>query len=247
MPPRMITRASAAVAAPTAAGGREKAAPRAPAMELAWVMLPMPKEAPTAKTANTAPQNGSGAAQSGSHNVHGAAVGLSLPVPAAVFYRQSALGKLGGHAQQGGDLHPDQSPRPSCGQSRGHTHDVAGADGGGKSRHQGGKGRHAALAAPAASRLRTLRRAQPRFRQGRNCSRTDKNAPVPSSSARVPGPHRICSAARSHASSAAMATPPFFGVPAYGGWALIYASQNCGGRPDRDVRQSPHRGRQLSI
>lgn len=51
MPPRMTTPARVATAMPTASGERPKEEASAPEMELAWVMLPMPKEAAAQKTA----------------------------------------------------------------------------------------------------------------------------------------------------------------------------------------------------
>ena len=51
IPPRMTTRASRATATPVVRAGTEKLSASAPAMELAWAMSPMPREARTVKRA----------------------------------------------------------------------------------------------------------------------------------------------------------------------------------------------------
>ena len=50
---------------------------------------------------------------------------------------QSAFGKLGGHADEGGDPHPEQGAGAAQGDSGGHAGNVAGADGGGQGGGQG--------------------------------------------------------------------------------------------------------------
>ena len=74
------------------------------------------------------------------HGVHGTAPELAPAVPLTVLHRQQALRALGGQTQQGGELHPHQGAGAPGHQGRGHAGDVAGADGGGEGRHQGGEG-----------------------------------------------------------------------------------------------------------
>ena len=61
--------------------------------------------------------------------VHRAAGPLALLVLAAVVDAQHVLGEAGHHAQQRHDPHPEDGPRASRDDGRGHAHDVAGADG----------------------------------------------------------------------------------------------------------------------
>ena len=60
--------------------------------------------------------------------------------PARRPHSQHTLGKDGGHAKEGRELHPYQGPWPAGDQSRGYPHNIAGADGGCQGRHQGGEG-----------------------------------------------------------------------------------------------------------
>ena len=78
--------------------------------------------------------------QAEAHGVHGTAPELAPAVPLTVLHRQQALRALGGQTQQGGELHPHQGAGAPGHQGRGHAGDVAGADGGGEGRHQGGEG-----------------------------------------------------------------------------------------------------------
>ena len=68
--------------------------------------------------------------------VHGAAAHLPLVVGDAVLDGQHGLAVLGGHAEEGGDPHPEDGARATGDDGRGHAGDVAGTDGGRERRHQ---------------------------------------------------------------------------------------------------------------
>ena len=70
-----------------------------------------------------------------------------LLVDATVLHGQQALGELRGHAEQGGQPHPEQRARASGDDGRGHADYVARADGSRQGRAQRAEARH--LAGPA--------------------------------------------------------------------------------------------------
>ena len=64
--------------------------------------------------------------------VEGTAQHASVRGDFAVLHRQQTLGVLGRHAEQGGDLHPEERAGTAGGDGGRHADDVAGADGGGE-------------------------------------------------------------------------------------------------------------------
>ena len=61
--------------------------------------------------------------------VHGTAGPLAFFIFAAVVHAQHVFRKAGHHTQNGHDPHPEDGARPARDDGRGHTHDVAGANG----------------------------------------------------------------------------------------------------------------------
>ena len=61
--------------------------------------------------------------------IHGTAGPLAFFIFAAVVHAQHVFRKAGHHAQNGHDPHPEDGSRPARDDGRGHTHDVAGANG----------------------------------------------------------------------------------------------------------------------
>ena len=55
---------------------------------------------------------------------------MAVGIDFTILDGQQALGILGGHAEEGGDQHPEQSAGAAGGNGGGHADDVAGADGG---------------------------------------------------------------------------------------------------------------------
>ena len=68
--------------------------------------------------------------------VHGAADPASGGCLFTVLHGQNDFGEFGHHAHEGGYPHPEEGARAADGDSRGHTHDVAGADITGKGGHE---------------------------------------------------------------------------------------------------------------
>lgn len=141
MPPRMPSSASHAVTRPTGPAGRANVLERASAIALAWVRLPMPRDGAYGEQGEHRAKKPSGPpSERGLHHVHGATRPLAPVVSPPKAHSQHTLGKDGGHAKEGRELHPYQGPWPAGDQSRGYPHNIAGADGGCQGRHQGGEG-----------------------------------------------------------------------------------------------------------
>ena len=66
---------------------------------------------------------------------------MAVGIDFTILDGQQALGILGGHAEEGGDQHPEQSAGAAGGNGGGHADDVAGADGGGKGGTQSAEAR----------------------------------------------------------------------------------------------------------
>ena len=78
--------------------------------------------------------------------VEGAAQNLAVVVDLAVLDREQAFGVLGGHAEEGGDFHPEERARAAGTDGGRDTHDVTRADGGRKSRAERREARDFAFA-----------------------------------------------------------------------------------------------------
>ena len=190
MPPKIIASASAAVTAPTVQTGRPKALSSAPAMELDWVMLPMPRDAPTANRANTVPSapparrpKAASSTYMGppthwpcrSRRRYRTASRLSEKMVAMPNRADSSIHTSApGPPATSAVATPTMFPVPMLAASA-----VIRAE----------KGDTPSFSACRASRPRAERRAKPSRRQGSSRIRSVRNTPVPSSSARVPGPH----------------------------------------------------------
>ena len=185
-----MTSASPAVTAPTVHTGRPNVLSSAPAMELDWVILPMPRDAPTANRANTAPSlppcfrpKAASSAYMGppthwpcrSRRRYRTARKLSAKMVAMPNRADSSI-----HTNAPGPpaaravATPTMFPVPMLA-----ARAVIRAE----------KGDTPSRPVRRASRPRAERRAKPSRRQGSSRIRTVRNTPVPSSSARVPGPH----------------------------------------------------------
>ena len=211
MPPRMMKKASRAVAAPEIRAGRAKLSSRARAMELAWAMSPIPREAGMVKrakqSASTAPS------RFGRRPCRMVYMGPPHISPRSLRRRYFTASRHSAHLVD----------RPSRAESSIHTR----APGPPATRAvatpamlpvpmvaarvviraEKGDTSPAPRAPVRDARLKVLRRAQPRFRQGRKRVRRVRKTPVPSSRASIQGPHTSWSSRAIHAETVMRTAP----------------------------------------
>ena len=211
MPPRMMKKASRAVAAPEIRAGRAKLSSRARAMELAWAMSPIPREAGMVKrakqSASTAPS------RFGRRPCRMVYMGPPHISPRSLRRRYLTASRHSAHLEE----------RPKRAESSIHTR----APGPPAARAvatpamlpvpmvaarvviraEKGDTSPAPRAPERACRPSTLRRAHPRFRQGRKRVRRVRKTPVPISSASIPGPQTRRSIRAIHAATVMKAAP----------------------------------------
>ena len=114
---------------PIAQLGTEKVSFNALVMELACVILPMPKDAITVKNAKNQPTAQCFVFNGFFHGIHGAAGHFPVGIDAAVFDGQHAFAEFGCETEAGGYPHPYKRTRAAGYHGGGHTYDIPGADG----------------------------------------------------------------------------------------------------------------------
>ena len=215
IPPRMTTRASRATATPVVRAGTEKLSASAPAMELAWAMSPMPREARTVKRAKRKAR----APPSRFHRraAHMVYMGPPRISPPASRWRYLTASRHSAHLEERPkraeiSIHtkapgppatkavatPTMFPVPMVAASV-------------VIRAEKGDTSPAPPALARESRPRTLFSAQPRFRQGRKRVRRVRKTPVPISSTSIPGPQTRWSTYAIHSETVMEAAPSELG------------------------------------